>query len=588
MVAYTVTDGTNVYPLAELEISYTGTELDEAQFVIAGVYALDTAITINADSTAQFIGIIKDIEEVEQGALYKYTAYETAVELKTMPYLSSTLDIFSKTLTVANFVTDILTSSPASGWTLAAGMVDATSLTLNIYMVNRLQALNKVLRETRGYYVLFNSSVKTVKFLDGTGINTDRTGAGNIVYESKTVISSSMLRGITQVTVIGKDSSIRANSGSSTSSRVYYQVDDITTTAEAQKIADSILGDVGVLYAKYRVTVDPSQIQYDVRDKVKVDGVDYWITDLTQGMDEIVLTIDTGKTSVVESLGSRIHLIEGNFPAGSDAQWSGGNSNVAANGAIETQFVFDVKDIALISNAKIDATISQFDKNTDVGVTTDYLSDISVARAASDATDVTVYATTLYLPTSTGIACGTLANGFQFGLASFDLQILADDIAGGTVTFEYKRNGGTWISGTSIPIIVNTSWKHICLSFLTSGDATAESGGSTQCRLAVTASGVNLKMTTSYVSFSRIPRHVHSLTTTYNKVAAATTPATTVLVRVNSGTAVTLTPGTPLDMSGTMGTLVTGKNIIYIKTPAGATNQCSVNPTITYQTLGKS
>lgn len=584
MVVYTVSDGTNIFPLAELEINYTGTELDEAQFMIAGVYNLDTPITIYADATVQFIGIIKDIEEVEQGALYKYTAYETAVELKTMPYLNSTLDIFTKTATVANFVTDILTSAPASGWTLASGMVDTTSLTLNIYMVNRLQALNKVLRETRGYYVLFDSSAKTVKFLNGIGINTDRTGAGNITYVTKTVVSSSMLRGITQVTVIGKDSSIRANAGSSSSSRVYYQVDDITSNSEAQNIADSILADVGILYAKYKVTVDPSQIQYDVRDKIKVDGVDYWITDLVQGMDDIELTIDTGKLSVVESLGSRIHLIEGNFPAGSDASWSGGTSNVAANGTALTTFTFDIKDVALITNAKLDLTIGEFVKSADVDAITEYLSDISIAKASSDATDVSVFGSPLYLPYSTGISCGTFAHGFQFGMASFDLQILADSVDSAYVTFEYKRYGGSWISGTDIRIPVNTNWKHICLSFFVSGDATAESIGSTMCRLKISSStSTNFKMTSSYVAFSRIPRHAHSVTTTYDRTTTGT-PPTSLGVQVNSTTYTY--SGTPITIPTSV--LVTGKNTINIWTGTGANNQCSVNPTITYQTLGKS
>lgn len=589
MVAYTVTDGTNTYPLAELEISYTGTDLDEAQFSISGTFALDTAITIYADTTAQFVGYVKEMEQIEEG-YYKFTAYEKAVELKTMPYLSSTLDIFTKSsITIYNLANNILTSSPDSGWDLASGLSDSTVVTVNFYMVNRLQALNKILREMRGYYVIFDSSAKTVKFLSSTGINTDRTGT-DIIYNTKTINSSSMLRGITQVVVIGKDSSIRGTAGSSTSSRAYYQVDDITTTDEANKIAESILADVGVLYATYKITVDPDQIQYDIRDKVTVDGSDYWITSLVQGIDDIELIVDDGRTSVIDSLGSRIHLIEGNFPSGSDASWSGGNTNVAANAAAYTEYKLEIQDITLISGAKFKATIGSFIKSADVSTATDNLSASSPSTTFGTAGSTSTPTMPIYIPSESGFSNGIMNTGYQFGLCNLCMDVTSDTSGNVICYVEYKYgNSSTWNTSTSTSVYVRTAgtWYTVGLSWIFSGVDTAETGSTEPSwRVRLYQSGALLKTVEPRISISRIPRHTHPVTTTYDKTTTGT-PPTSITFKINSGSDTTFTPGTtdPVDIQSL---LITGTNTIYIKTPSGAGNQCSVNPTITYQTLGKS
>jgi len=581
MVAFTAVVSAVSYPLAEMEIKFTGTELDEAQFVCAQSFALDAAVTINADATAQFIGYIKEKEEIEQGALYRYTAYEKAVELKTMPYLSSSSDVFSKTLTVNNLASDILTSTPASGWTLSGGYSDSTSVTLNFYMVNRLQAFNKVLREMKGYYVIFNSSASTAKYLCATDANTDRTGSGNISYVTKTLKSSSMLRGISQIVVIGQDSSIRGEYGSSTSSRAYYQVDDITTDAEALAIATAIYNDIGVSYEVYEVEVDPTQIQYDVRDKIAVDSVNYYISQVIQGMDAITLTIDTGKTSVIDSLGSRIHKIEGNFPSGTDAQWSGGNTNVAANAAAYTEYTFEVKDVNIISNAKLDARIGSFIKSANVATETEYLSDVDTVTSETTTSDSATFVSAFYVPDSSGESMTEMSAGWQHAYFTLSGLLQSDGSPYWLrARVQVSPDGSSWTSIGSGYIETDTSIRSWVISGLLSGTTVANYD---RFRIYVTAES-QIKAWNLLGEFYRLPRHKHSVTTTYDKTTTGT-PPTTLTVKVNSGSDTTLTPGTPLDIQSL---LITGKNVIYVKTPASAGNQCSVNPTITYQTLGKS
>ena len=585
MVNFTVGDGTNYFALAEMEILFTGSELDTAEFVIAGQIALNASITIYADSVAQFIGYVKDVEEIETG-LFKYTAYEKAVELKTQPYLSGGLDIFTKTSTTVNALAlDILTSTPDSGWTIhtsSSGYPDTTAIaSMNFYMVNRLQGINKILREIRGYFVIFDSNAKTVKYLNATGINTDRS-TSDMAYATKRLISSSMLRGITQVTVIGKDSSIRGDYGSSTSSRICYQVDDIETNDEALKIATAIFGDIGVTFADYEVEVEPSQTQYDVRDKVQLDGTDYWIKEIVQRMDGITLTLDDGRTSVVDSLGKRIHVIEGNFPEGADNSWSGGNSNVAANGALETTYIFDVKDAAFISTAELDVAISTFDKNV-AAVTAEYLSAPSKVSSNGAPSDESTFVDDF---TTTAVTMTNMATGFQDGQFTLYGMFSAEAITSVTIYCEISINGGTFTLYGETTGNFNNSLTWQTFTGRIKGSNTAETG-TCQYQFYVESNTSNqLKAYYMYTNVDRISRHVHTIVTTDNKITAANTPASTVYVKLNSGGTYTeITPGTPVALT-TLGTLASGKNTIYVKTPAtSTTNMCSVNPTIAYQSF---
>lgn len=456
---YAVTNGVNVYPIMELEIEYTGTELDVCQFTCAGKYVDNTWITIyNPGVAVQFLGYVKEVEELEPGVIYRHTCYERAVELKTMPLIDGGLDIFSKSSNTISQLAAVAVSG--SGWTIDPSSTDATVIaSMSFYLVNRLQALNKILREMRGYFVLFNSTTSVVKYLNSTTANTDRT-ATPIIPRSTLSNSKSMLRGITQVTVIGKETSIRANAGTSTTSRIYYQVDDIGTVGEAQVIADAILADVGVLYGDVIITLSPEEIQYDVRDKVTLTGsaTQYYIKKIVQGMDEITLTLDTGKVSTVESLGSRIHLVEGNFPAGTDATWNGDWQNVSGDGSTATEWTFDIKDIAVISDpVNLTFNIDKYRKYVTASTTTDNLSDVTPLLSSISAAPVeNISASGLnYYPyngatryvTTTG-----MTSGYQNALFTFSCTAMYNgDLTSQYITLQpqYSWDNSTWYNITS-------------------------------------------------------------------------------------------------------------------------------------------
>lgn len=577
MVTYTITDGVTPYDIAQLGGIKDGENLDVYTVIANGKYPNDTNVTIYYDSTPIFYGITKKVEEQDQGSTYKLTCYERSVELKGMQYLSGTSPIFTKTsMSVTNLVTDILSGS---GWT--NGSTDSTVISIfSCYYVNKLQALQKLIRETRGLYIWFNSSTKTVYY--GT-TGTDYSSVA-LSYMEKKLSSSTEARNVTKVIVLGKDESIIGTAGTGTIVAT-YQVTDITVSSEAASMAATILADLGNEYDTYIVTIDPSQYIYGARDKVLVDGIVYYVKQVDHTLNEIKLTIDSGSVSVIDSLGTRITEISGSFPSGSDASWSGGNANVAANGASYTSYVFNVADISMVANALLDATISSFQVSTGVAASTNYLSTVSAISTSGTFTDTSWLSSgTHYFPNSSGLSV-TNANGHQFGMAVLIGSFFSTGTYEVIIGAQYSLNGGSsWVTHSlSNSLTINNSYPvPVSASILISGT------DNTSLKVRFTIQPVSGSVIRIYDDFQillqSVPKHIHTVSTTYDKTTTGTPPST-ITIKVNSGADTTLTPGTPLDIQSL---LQTGKNIIYVKTPSGTSNQCSVNPSITYQSLGKS
>jgi len=67
------------------------------------------------------------------------------------------------------------------------------------------------------------------------------------------------------------------------------------------------------LYPTYRVSVAPDQIQYDVRDRIYIDGNIYYIREVIQSMEDIELLVDTGKVSELIHLDHVFTELRGTF-----------------------------------------------------------------------------------------------------------------------------------------------------------------------------------------------------------------------------------------------------------------------------------
>jgi len=78
----------------------------------------------------------------------------------------------------------------------------------------------------------------------------------------------------------------------------------------------------------------------------------------------LITPSDTGKVSVVDSLGSRIHRIEGNFLSVLSLTWNGGSQNVSADPTITNKYIFDFKDATLVSNFKLRFNIGKWCSST--------------------------------------------------------------------------------------------------------------------------------------------------------------------------------------------------------------------------------
>lgn len=595
MVSYTVTNGTTPADVLDMEVSESTNEIDECQILTYGKYS-DNSTLVVSDSTPStiFTGYQTGVEQNDKyNVTYKTIIREKAIEMQYVILTGTTGQVsFVKSDTADDLIAWAISQVNAAygytggdAWSVSySGSGASTSLTIGCYYTNALSFLKKVIIDNLGYKLWFDSVNKIVYFGE---YNVDRT-ATPIAYIDKQEIRDSTRRGCNRVIVIGKNASITGDAGSGNLIRV-FEYPSAATSAECDTLAAKILSDVQYTNVQYTVTLEDTAV-CDVADYINLDGTNYIVIKKVTTFDKTIITTGALTTSILDTLGSSITEVSGETVSGSDASWSGGNTNVAANGASYTEYVFDVKDINMISNAKLDATIGSFIKSADVSANTGILSDISMVSVSGRAGDYATLVDDFYIPNTSGVTSGVMTNGFQFGLCSFCVNIATEYAT--TLYFDLERNynGGGWSSiGVFSVTTPDTSYQQIDLSFLFSGSTNAESSGGarTLYRLYVYPYTGQVKSFDNYVAISRCPRHAHTVATTYNKTAGSNTPATSLYIKVNSSADIAFTPGTtpPLDIQSY---LITGKNKIYVKTPAAADNQCSVNPSITYQTLGKS
>lgn len=587
---YTITDGTTPNDVLDMEISESTNEIDECQVLVYGKYADNIALTIS-DSTPStvFVGLQKGVEQNDNYDItYKLTVQEKAVEMQYV-ILTGTAGAtsFVKSDTASNLVSWVVGQvntaygyTGADAWTVDSGSSSSTSLTIGCYYTNALSFLRKVVVDNLGYKLWFDSINKKVYFRQ---YFTDRT-ASPISYISKQEIRDSVKRGCTKVIVIGKNANITGSAGTGNLIRVFSYPTAATTT-ECTTLATKILSDVQSTNIQYNVVLDES-VTCNVADYINLDGTNYVVTKKVTTFDRVTITTGALTTSILDTLGNSITEVSGETVVGSDASWSGGNSNVAANAAAYTEYVWDIKDINMISNAKLDATINSFTKSADVSASTDYLS--SISQTASSAN----YTTYTYFPagvlTNLGSAHTSISGGAQFYIATLFADFLLNGQHEVEITCEYSTNGSTGWEFATVEFdgVIGPDSGNTIIPFVWTVLIPGNTSTNMYAKFNVYAYTDSHIKVYSYAqtTLQGVTRHTHPVTTTYDRSTTGT-PPTTVTVKVNSGSDTTLTPGTPLDIQSL---LITGKNIIYVKTPSGSGNQCSVNPSITYQTLGTS
>lgn len=660
-MAYTVSDGTTTLDVLDLDILESTNNLDQCAFMTTSKYSDNTALVVYDGATPIFYGYQKKAENRDDyDVMYNITLMEKAVEMQYVILRDSGNPAFTKTDTADNLIAFAVAAvntaygySGGDAWTIDSGSSSSTSLTIGCYYTNAMAFIRKVVVDNLGYKLWFDSSTKKVYFGE---YFVDRT-ATPIDYIKKKEIRDSNQRGCTKVTVIGSDSSVYGSSGSGNIERI-FEYPSATTSTECGNLAARILSDVSVTNVQWEVVLGEG-VTANVGDYIDLDGSDYIVNQKETTLDEVTITVGSTETSILETLGTSITEITGETVTGSDASWSGGNTNVAANAASYTNFTFDIKDINMVSNAFLDCTIGSFIKSADVSANTNYLSAVtpllgSVVHTANEnissgSSNYYPYNGSVRYVSKTG-----MTDGFQYGLLNFTATVIYQyDSTSQYIRLypQYSFNGSTWNNitdgGTTYYIDIylprRKTRSYGSTSVLTgaslyesrdSGNryVASTSGGSpttveygivNDVSLSTSSTSVDgvtddsvyvpisftclLPGTSGYTAlYARVliynytdstvtvmnsagllqvvQRHTHPVVTTYDKSTTGTPPST-VTINVNSNGDNTLTPGTPIDITSW---LVTGKNTIAIKTPASAGNQCSVNPTITYQTLGRS
>lgn len=596
---YDDTNG-NHYPLHNnSNIKLTLHEMDNASVQLVGTVTVDDKIHIveSGSGNTIFRGYIKNIDEQDTTKIKTLTLIETSNELKDTIAKSSGNASFILTGQTISAIMTILVSG--TGWTL--GTTDTTVVsTVAFTNTNVLTAINKLLYNMYNYEVWYvdNGTTKTIYW----GTVRDVHGAA-VVYKKKVQTNDSNNRNLTDITIFGSDDSIygSASTGTTPKKEKYYRDETCKNSSECTKVAASLLADYRNPRNRYTLTLAPNY-GYNICDQITVDSTTYIIRDITYTPTETQIGIGSYELSYSDTVGSDIQEITGSVTTGTDASWSGGNSNIASNGAAYTTYIWNIKDKSIITNAKIDAAISDYDSSVSVSANTNYLSDVSstINSTTYSGSSSLIGYTTWYLPDGTssdsscyGLDCTAMTNGFQFGQCVFSGNVAVN--TGYIMTLQwqvaYSVSGSppyNW-SDVGAPMYVDpvdTNWYFITFPSLVSGSSAAESSSShTRYRLKVTCGASNqMKISDTTLAVQRVTRHLHGVTTTYDKSTAGTKPSR-VICHVNSGSDFYLTPGNPQDIQSV---LINGANTIYIKTESGSNNQCSVNPTITYQTLGKS
>lgn len=583
---YDVTTGTNFVLFNDAQIILSLHELDSATGSMVGTVTVDDYVYIkeSGTNTEIFRGYIKNIEEQDTTKVKKLTIIESGNSLKDTIVTSGSSRSFILTgQTVRQCVDTILTGT---GW--VAGRTDTTSVpTIAFANISSYDALNKLLYSMFGYEVWFvdNGTTKTINW--GTVRNT----FGTVAYKKKIQTNDSNNRNVTDITILGNDDSITgsATTGNTPKKTRIFRNTTCKSTDECTKVATNVLSDYRNPRNRYTLTLAPTYI-YNPCDQITVDGTNYIIRDITYTQSESKIGIGSYLLSYTDVYGSDLQEVTGSVSQGTDASWSGGNSNVSADGASYTQYTFSVKDIAVLTNLYLDATVGSFQVSTGVAATTEYLSEVSILKNSGAYTDTNwLTAGTHYFPDSTGVIVSN-DDGHQFGLATMTGSFFSSGTKTVSIILQYSLNSGaTWTNSVyNVTLTANSSCAvPVTCSGLISGTADS-SDLAVRFKIVPEAGSVIRVYDDFLITLQSVPRHTHSVASTYDKTTTGTPPST-ILVHMNSGSDVTLTPGTKQLLSN-FGTLISGNNIIYIKTPTGSSgvNKCSVNPTITYQTVGKS
>jgi hypothetical protein len=587
-MVWTLSDGTTTYScLGNSVIRNKLNELDSAEVQCVGTFTPDTVVYIVDGGTEIFRGYIKESKQEANGKLYKLTLVESAQDLKykIIEYSGSRSFIRSGD-TVATLITMMINDT---GW--VAGTTDTTVITsIGFYNMTASAGIYKLIKEMQGKYVWYVNDGNDKAVFWGS-VRTDRTGTPITSYISKQAETDSIDRNIDKITVYGENSTIYGSYGTGTKEKLYKYA-PAKTAYECTDVATKLLADIGNNKQRYVLTL-PKTNTYYVGDKIKVDSVDYIIFDITRTTSTTTLGIGGSDVSYAETLGGNLTVVDGSIKTPVDAQWSGGNTNVSANASEATTFIFDIKDATMVSNPYIDATIGDYIKTATVAAETEYLSSVDTVSGGGAGTDVATFVTSFYFPDEDGASILRIADGFQHALFTLNCEAYSYEPAMISAELQLSyNNGSTWSSSIGIAYsALTTTRRSFNITGMASGSTTSETAGQMKFRYYVScwdkddATAIEMKVYNLYGTVYRVPRHKHAVTTTYDKTTISGSKPSTIQVSINGESFyTTLTPGTPLRVN-TYWTLITGKNTISVKTPSGAGNQCSVNPTITYKTL---
>jgi hypothetical protein len=368
MAYYTVTDGTTVRNVFDIEISEATNELDQCVIMTDGKYTDNVALIIKDETdTPIFYGFQKTSEQRDDyNVMYDLTLMEKAVEMQYVILDNSGATTFVKTDTADNLIAwaigKVNTAYGYTGgdaWTVDSGSAGvSTSLSIGCYYTNALAFLRKVVVDNLGLLMWFDSSAKKIYY---KALNHDTT-AKVMPCITKTEQRDSNKRGCDKVIIVGKTDLITGSAGTGNLIRA-FSYPTAATVAECNNLAALLLADLSATNVKYEATLDEEEMVIDsltceVGDYISISaGVTCIVTNMITTFDKRVITTGGTTTAVLDMLGSSITEISGETLTGSQVVWNGGEQQVGASAS--GKWTLNLTDADLVTDFKLNVKLKK-------------------------------------------------------------------------------------------------------------------------------------------------------------------------------------------------------------------------------------
>jgi len=378
----------------------------------------------------------------------------------------------------------------------------------------------KLIKDMQGKYLWYTVTADGVTKQAWWGAyRTDRRGTPITTWIARQTDLDTIDRNITKITVYGENSTIYGSAGSGTKEKIYKYA-AAKVAYECTTIATKLLADLGTQKTRVVLTL-PKTNTYYAGDYVRVTYLsvnnDYIVQDVTRTQSNTVIGVGAPEVSYRDTLGSELEEVSGSIKSPSLKTYDGGEQSANATNGWKQNIT--IPDINNISDFKIKVRCKQFRALNNTVAQSSFLSDISQIVNNSYYSTTTFFGSGYsYLPSWYGITTTIIGSGQQFAMATISGDWLG---ASGGAYFnlqcEYSVDGSSWYAAGSSADFVAPDSGDTLLSFSQLIPGSESPNLYVRWRIYPYYGSGNLRVFNSQtMNVQRVPRHYHSITSTYD------------------------------------------------------------------------